>query len=967
MKKRITFISRTLTSMGILFCLVLMSFPINSQAAIQNKSGDLVSEFNAIKSNMPGSYSNGYTVPNSTELSKWRTLIGYMLAEDWNGAESYRASNFSYYTLYRFTDTGNGNAVYYMLQENTPVNRGWGTYVFATSGVWDRPVVIEAPHPMYDINTHAESPDVWRMVKARYLIMAGTHRNANSASSPCSGSYKISDMAHVVDAIFHVTHEEIVDFNPSYYQVQLHGFGSTCSEDIFSANGSSSQVTAKLLEFTDDLVARGINAKTLDNSSCNYNATTNTQGRYTNGSSNICTQNASSITEQFVHIEQKRAIRESYADYSLVAASIRAVFTGGTNDPPTAEANGPYSGTAGSAISFSSAGSTDSDGTITGYSWDFGDGNTSTQANPSHTYASDGNYTVTLTVTDNDGATGVDTASVTADPPANVPPTAEANGPYSEIEGSAISFSSAGSTDSDGTITGYSWDFGDGYTSTQTNPSYTYASAGSYTVTLTVTDNEGATGNDTASVNVTTLSNSPPIAEANGPYNGTEGAGISFSSAGSSDSDGTITAYDWDFGDGNTSTQSDPVHTYVSAGNYTVTLTVTDNDSGTGVDTASVTVNTAGGTPTTYQAEDGAVGGGSNTSTSSSGYNGTGYVTFPSSGGYCEMSNIDGGAGGNATMVLRYVNGSSDRTGDLIVNGVTQSYTMTPTGGWSTWGTQESTITLNSGTSNTIRFESTGQDFGNIDEITITPSGSGNNNPPTADANGPYTGTEGQEISFSSAGSCDSDGTITDYEWDFGDGNTSIQANPSHTYASASNYTATLTITDNDGATGVDTVSVTVNTAGGGSWTQITYDDFESGWGNWNDGGTDAVLYTSGTYAYQGSSALNIQDNTSTSVVTTNNLVVSGYAEIKVDFHFYPNSMESGEDFWLQISTDGGSSYTTVKSWARGNDFENNSFYSDSVVITGHSLNDQTRIRFRCDASGNQDDIYLDAITISAQ
>jgi glucose/arabinose dehydrogenase len=94
--------------------------------------------------------------------------------------------------------------------------------------------------------------------------------------------------------------------------------------------------------------------------------------------------------------------------------ALLTVSGGGSNVPPTAEANGPYSGGAGGRILFSSAGSTDSDGSIVSYSWNFGDGTPpSSQPNPRHNYSSPGTYTATLTVTDDDGATGTDTAQVT--------------------------------------------------------------------------------------------------------------------------------------------------------------------------------------------------------------------------------------------------------------------------------------------------------------------------------------------------------------------------------------------------------------------------------------------------------------------------------------------------------------------------------------------------------------------------
>ncbi|MTK10792.1 MAG: PKD domain-containing protein, partial [Clostridiaceae bacterium] len=88
------------------------------------------------------------------------------------------------------------------------------------------------------------------------------------------------------------------------------------------------------------------------------------------------------------------------------------------------------------------------------------------------------------------------------------------------------------------------------------------------------------------------------------------------------------------------------------------------------------------------------------------------------------------------------------------------------------------------------------------------------NNAPIAKANGPYSGTVGQEIKFNSAGSSDSDGTIASYSWDFGDGTTSTEANPSHTYSKAGTYNVTLSVTDDKGSTGSATTTATVAAAG---------------------------------------------------------------------------------------------------------------------------------------------------------
>ena len=213
--------------------------------------------------------------------------------------------------------------------------------------------------------------------------------------------------------------------------------------------------------------------------------------------------------------------------------------------------------------------STDSDGTLVRWFWDFGDGATSTTQNPSHTYSSSGVYTVRLIVTDNDGASGDSSRSITIIDNSNRVPNA------------AFTFSTSGltvnfrdtSTDSDGTITSRMWNFGDGATSTSKNPSHTYSSSDVYTARLTVTDNDGASDTSSQSVTVTAPNKSPTSRFSFR----TSGLSVNFTDA-STDSDGTIASRLWNFGDGNVSTLTNPNHTYTSGGAYTVRLTVTDNN-----------------------------------------------------------------------------------------------------------------------------------------------------------------------------------------------------------------------------------------------------------------------------------------------------------------------------------------------------------------------------------------------------
>ena len=335
---------------------------------------------------------------------------------------------------------------------------------------------------------------------------------------------------------------------------------------------------------------------------------------------------------------------------------------GGSNQLPTANANGPYNGLINSPIAFDSSGSNDPDGNIASYHWVFGDGNTSSQANPSHQYTSAGSYNVSLSVTDNSGATDLSSTVATI--------TASGGGGCSETQYLAGTVYSAGDLVAN-LGRKYRCDIA-GWCSSSADWAYEPGVGSSWQAAWTDT---GVCGDGSE--------NQPPSAVANGPYSGVENQAILLNSAGSADPDGNIASFHWSFGDGNSSTQQNPSHTYTSVGNFTITLTVTDNQ------------------------------------------------------------------------------------------GATASQSTT---------------------------------------ANIT---SGGNQPPVANVNGPYSGTPASNIQFSSAGSNDPDGTISQYSWSFGDGATSNLANPSHSYTSAGSYTVELTVTDDQGSSSTQSTSANVTNGGG--------------------------------------------------------------------------------------------------------------------------------------------------------
>ena len=154
----------------------------------------------------------------------------------------------------------------------------------------------------------------------------------------------------------------------------------------------------------------------------------------------------------------------------------------------------------------------------------------------------------------------------------------------------SVTFSSTGTTDLDGTVVSYMWDFGDGARSNQPSPQHTYTTPGKYVVTLTVKDNLGARTSETVSIDASAPNEAPVAKFVVTPPTGKAPLNVTLTSDGSYDPDGAIGNRHWTFSDGGDYWGTTAFHTFNRPGTFTVTLTVFDNDNATGSSSQTVVV-----------------------------------------------------------------------------------------------------------------------------------------------------------------------------------------------------------------------------------------------------------------------------------------------------------------------------------------------------------------------------------------
>ena len=396
----------------------------------------------------------------------------------------------------------------------------------------------------------------------------------------------------------------------------------------------------------------------------------------------------------------------------------------------------------------------------TSWTWLFGDSGTSTSQNPAHTYTTAGTYTVTLIATNSAGSDTLTKAGyITATKAVSVP----AIFFIANVTTGSVPFSVQFLDSSTNSPTAWVWSFGDGGTSTLSNPVHTYALEGTYTVTLTATNSAGSnTSSQTGYITANKVTDSPEPLFKSTVTSGYAPLNVQFVDASSN----SPTAWVWSFGDGGTSTLQNPAHTYTTAGSYTVTLTAT---------------NPAG----------------SNTVSR------TGYITIEAAIPVSSFTaNVTSGV---KPLAVQFT--------DTSTNAPTGWYWSFGDGGTSTLqnpvytfnsvGTYAVSLgTLNSAGSNTTTMS------GYITVTNVAPS------PVASFTSDRQSGSAPLTVQFTDT----STNSPTGWQWSFGDGIQNTEQNPSHTYMKSGTYTVSLMTVNTGGYTtttqpGYITVSVPVATA----------------------------------------------------------------------------------------------------------------------------------------------------------
>jgi PKD repeat protein len=400
--------------------------------------------------------------------------------------------------------------------------------------------------------------------------------------------------------------------------------------------------------------------------------------------------------------------------------------------------------------------------------WDFGDGLSASETlTPTHTYGDNGIYLVTLTVTDDDGGVGSDNLTIVVN---NVAPVVIIGDDQIINEGDAVIFNGNFQDSGDLDTHIIEWDFGDGFSATGTlTPTHIYEDNGIYLVTLTVTDDDGAISSDNLTI---VVNNVAPVVSVGEDQVIDEGDAVNFN--GDFYDPGVLDTHiiEWDFGDGfGTTGTLTPTHTYGDNGIYLVTLTVTDDDGAISSDNLTIIVNNVA--PVVSVGEDQVINEGD-------------AVSF--NGDFYDPGVLD-------TFIIEWDFG----------DGFSASETLTPTHTYGDNGiyTVVLTITDNDGGVGSNALLITVNNIApsvNISKIEVSPNSintTGNAYDPGSD-----------DLTFIWDWGDGSSNTITNYLNDLLSFPVEIEETVEHLYNLSSEFIITLTVMDDDGGIGTDSINV---------------------------------------------------------------------------------------------------------------------------------------------------------------
>ncbi len=492
---------------------------------------------------------------------------------------------------------------------------------------------------------------------------------------------------------------------------------------------------------------------------------------------------------------------------AISKAQIKITVVGSGPQPPIANAGANQTITLPvNQVNMDGSASVAPSGNIVSYTWTQISGpstatlTTATSAQTNATGLIAGNYQFQLAIVDNNGVAARDSVTITVNPATNIPPVANAGASIIiTLPANSTTLDGSKSSDADGTITAYSWTIISGPNSpgaTGANSpslSLTGLVAGQYIYQLTVTDNNGATGSAQVKITVIAPANIAPVANAGGDQTITAPASsVNLNGSASHDPDGTITAYSWVLISGqgsvtiNNANTSTPSVTGLVPGVYVFQLTVTDNNGATNTDQVIITVNPASTQP-------------NQNPVANAGSDQT--ITAPAS-----SVNLNGSASHDPDgTISAYSWVLISGQGSVTIN---NANTATPSVTGLVPGVYvfQLTVTDNNGATNT-----------NQVTITVNPASTQPNQNPVANAGNNLTITEPvNSVTLNGSSSFDPDGTIQSYLWSEVSGpSTAIMSNSGTVSPAVSGlvvgvYVFQLLVTDNDGATNTDKVTVNV-------------------------------------------------------------------------------------------------------------------------------------------------------------